>query len=137
MTMPQGSSGTLHDLVSAYAKRSQSVPQLVAMHYAIEVMPTCIIFLFCGHATTYNHVQSNVLEDSQAFTVIFPREFSVVTSRIVRLPRCRAFRVLWENLLSLCMHHLGGMWLTRNLHPLRRCCDSAGVCTRSLFCTWI
>lgn len=37
MIMPQGSSGTLHDLVVAYAKKAHSMPQLVALHYTIEV----------------------------------------------------------------------------------------------------
>ncbi|CAM9280824.1 unnamed protein product [Sphacelaria rigidula] len=41
MMMPQGSSGTLHDLVVAYAKRAESMPQLVAMHYAIEMLRFC------------------------------------------------------------------------------------------------
>lgn len=37
MIMPQSSSGTLHDLVSAHVKLGQSVPQLVAVYYAREV----------------------------------------------------------------------------------------------------
>lgn len=37
MTMPLGSSGTLHDLVALYAKNARTMPQLVAMHYAVEV----------------------------------------------------------------------------------------------------
>lgn len=40
MTMLQGSFGTLHDLVSTYSKNAQPMPQLVAMHYAIEVIFT-------------------------------------------------------------------------------------------------
>lgn len=35
--MPVGLAGTLHDLVALYSKRAQAVPQLVAMHYAVEV----------------------------------------------------------------------------------------------------
>lgn len=37
MTMPQGSSGTLHDLVGMYAKNAHTMPQLIVMHYAVEV----------------------------------------------------------------------------------------------------
>ena len=40
MTMPQGPFGTLHDLVSLYAKKAQAIPQLIAMHYAVEVRAT-------------------------------------------------------------------------------------------------
>lgn len=37
MSMPQGRLGTLHDMVTHYARSSESTPQLVAMHYAVEV----------------------------------------------------------------------------------------------------
>lgn len=40
MAMPQGPFGTLHDLVSLYAKKAQAIPQLVTMHYAVEVKTT-------------------------------------------------------------------------------------------------
>lgn len=39
MTMPQGSFGTLHDLVDIYAKNAHTMPQLIVMHYAVEVRP--------------------------------------------------------------------------------------------------
>lgn len=37
MTMPRGTFGTLHDLVSLYAKNAQAMPQLIVMHYTLEV----------------------------------------------------------------------------------------------------
>lgn len=37
MTMPHGSCGTLHDLVALYAQKAKTMPQVVAMHYAVEV----------------------------------------------------------------------------------------------------
>lgn len=40
MTMPQGRYGTVHDLVTMYQKNSQAMPQLVVMHYAIQVRLT-------------------------------------------------------------------------------------------------
>ena len=40
MTMPQSPFGTLHDLVSLYAKKGQAIPQLIVMHYAVEVSAT-------------------------------------------------------------------------------------------------
>lgn len=43
MTMPQGPSGTLHDLVALYAKMGKTMPQLVAMHYAVQVRVRCYI----------------------------------------------------------------------------------------------
>ncbi|CAM9995135.1 unnamed protein product [Ectocarpus sp. 6 AP-2014] len=41
MAMPVGLAGTLHDLVAQYSKRAQAVPQLVAMHYAVEMLRFC------------------------------------------------------------------------------------------------
>ncbi|CAN0441730.1 unnamed protein product [Ectocarpus sp. 12 AP-2014] len=41
MAMPVGLAGTLHDLVALYSKRAQAVPQLVAMHYAVEMLRFC------------------------------------------------------------------------------------------------
>ncbi|CAM9670441.1 unnamed protein product [Laminaria digitata] len=41
MTMPQGPFGTLHDLVSLYAKKSQAIPQLIVMHYSVEMLRFC------------------------------------------------------------------------------------------------
>ena len=38
MTMPQSPFGTLHDLVSLYAKKGQAIPQLIVMHYAVEAV---------------------------------------------------------------------------------------------------
>ncbi|CAN0139013.1 unnamed protein product [Scytosiphon promiscuus] len=41
MMMPQCASGTLHDLVALYAKRSRTMPQLVVMHYAVKMLRFC------------------------------------------------------------------------------------------------
>ncbi|CAM9151163.1 unnamed protein product [Discosporangium mesarthrocarpum] len=38
ITMHKGPMGTLHDVVEAYTKRSQTMPELVAMHYTIEML---------------------------------------------------------------------------------------------------
>ncbi|CAM9777395.1 unnamed protein product [Hapterophycus canaliculatus] len=52
MIMPQCDSGTLHDLVALYAKRAMTMPQLVVMHYAVEM------FRFCRamHSTSILHM---------------------------------------------------------------------------------
>eukprot|EP00903_Cladosiphon_okamuranus_P007665 g7433.t1 len=41
MAMPHGSCGTLHDLVALYAQNAQAMPQVVAMHYAVEMLRFC------------------------------------------------------------------------------------------------
>lgn len=64
MAMPVGQSGTLHDLVALYSKRSQAVPQLVAMHYAVEVRTlTWSVDLGDSNSRTILHL-SRVLLDA-------------------------------------------------------------------------